>query len=570
MMNAQHQFPSDNEILAAKDVITTFLTSMKNYDLYPHDHVLAQKFLENIHNRLDNFLSRYGELKISIEQKLLLYRAVPIYEVKSGEGNFAFLLYRDGLLWLEFLPGLTLEEIKTLLSILNKYKVLHDEPENDIVTDLWDEDMSHIRYEARELFFDDAPILDFSKLNKGPAEGVESEIEEASGPASPETGNILDMASEEWRHQFCSLSPQEYGTLNVMVREAEKSVLTGDVLQALFFVLSKQDYAEDFDAVLDFFKEEWRTEVEKGNFTRVTGHLTALKKLAESPQQGREWVIELLAGFFEDISDESILDHLKSALVHIDGKNPGQLAEFKLFFLQLEPKVIISLGNLLPYIDSQEILTVLFVAMVKLGRRDITPLGELLVNKDDLIVVRAIQVLGEITGEEPTKLIFQSLQHSSPKVRKQALRSCIAAGRLRLDEIFQTIDDPDATVCAILLSFLSRERNETAEKMLLVYLQSEPRQHMNKNHMLACYKALGYCGSKLSLPFLEKTLLAQAWKSILSEGKIVQQRGAITALTGLQIEEATEVLKNGAASFVPALRKLCRSALALNSEGAYP
>ncbi len=567
-MKTQYEVPSDDEILAAKDVINTFLTSMKNYDLYPHDHVLAQKFLENVYNRLDNFLSRYGELKISIEQKLLLYKTVPIYKVESVEYNFAFLLYRDGLLWIEFLPGLTIEEIKTFFSILNKYKVLHDEPEDDIVTALWGESMAHIRYEAKELFLDDALSSDFSNFNKVPTdESDESETEEASGPASPETGNILNIASEEWRHQLCSLSPQEDGILKVMVREAEKSVLTGDVLQALFFVLSKQDYAEDFDAVLDFFKEEWLAEVGGGNFARATRHLTALKKLAESPQQGREWVVELVARFCEDISDESIFVYLKSALAHIDGNDPGQLAEFKIFLLQLKPNVIISLGNLLPCIDSQEILTVLFVAMVKLGRRDITPLRELLANGDDRIVVRAIQVLDEITGEEPAKLIVQSLQHSSPKVRKQALRSCIAAGSPNIDEIFQIIDDPDVTARAMFLSFLGRERDETAEKMLLAYLQSEPRQHMNENHILACYRALGYCGSKLSLPFLEKTLLGKAWKSILSEGKSIQQRGAINALSGLQIEEATEVLEKGAASFVPALRKLCRSALAHNSEG---
>ena len=269
MLKRPQEVPANTEIIAAKDVIIAFLTSLKNYDLYPPGHTFSQNFLTSTYGRLNNFLSRYGEFKFSIEPKRLLYKDVPIYETQAGEDNFAF-LYRDGLLWIEFLSGLTLEETKTFLTILNKYKVLHDEPEDDIVTALWDENMAHIKYEAKELFTEDVPLLDFSRLNQIAVNRItaESDPEESSAAGPEEPDNILGLLPEDGHHQWWSFSPAEFETLREMVREAEQSVRNSDVLQVLFFVLTKQDIAEDFGVVLDFLKYEWRTEIEHGNLAK--------------------------------------------------------------------------------------------------------------------------------------------------------------------------------------------------------------------------------------------------------------------------------------------------------------
>jgi hypothetical protein len=566
MPTDQLNFPDDRQLLAAKNVINAFLTAMKNYDLYPPDHDLSRRFLQGIHTRLDDFLAQYGELKFVIEQKHLLYKGLPVYEAESAQDNFALILYRDGLLWLTFLPGLTLEEIKTFLTILNKFRVLQDEPEDDIVSALWDEDMAHIKYEAKEVFFEDVPLLDFSMLNKVPvAEVKESESVDTAGPAAPETENLLDGADED-HHRWWSLSPQEYATLKQMVQEAERSVRSGDVLQVLFFVLNKQENAADFSVVLDFLKEEWQAEIGDGNFGRIAKHLAVLKTQGESPAQGREWAATLLARFFEDISGEKVLSALKPALMHLYGDDPDQLSKLKIFLLQLEPRAITSLGKLLPHIKNQKILDVLVFVMVQMARKDLAPLGTLLAEQDDLIVVRSIQVLDKVAGEEAAKLIVQALRHSSAKVRRQALRSYIAAGNVQLDKIFKFIDDPEETTRAQLLLVLSRERNERAEKMLLAYLNSDNLLRMPDDHVEACFRALGQCGSNISLPFLERILLGKRWKSMLT-GETVQQRGAVAALAGLQGKEAMEVLAKGTTSLHPAIRKSCASALGKENSG---
>jgi len=569
-MKSRQELPADGELSAARDVVTAFLVSLKNYDLYPSDHSLAQNFLKNIHSKLESFLSLYGEMRIDVEQKCLTYKSIPIYKSQSSEDNLAFLLYRDGVLWIEFTVGVTIEEIKTFFSIINKYKVLRDEPEDDIVTSLWHENLAHIDYDAKEIFFEDVPPLDFSKLNVKQLEAVSDKQKSGSADIGPvETDNVIDIVPEGRDYEWWDLSPEELELLGEMVREAEVGIDRDELLQLLFFVLTEQNNAEDFSVVLNFLKDEWFKDIEKGDFSRVVLQLQNLKNLKQSLADDHNWLMGPLALLFEEISGKSFLSSLKIAVTtHLNGEAPDTLMMFREFLLLLKPKALTLLGQLAPYIDDKKVLDTLLYAMVDLGNIDISPLAELLENENELIALQAMQVLSKIKAEKTGKLFAGGLQHSSAKVRRFALRAYLETASPSVDEVFKCIEDPDTTIRSIALSFLGRERNEQAEKLLLNYLRSRSQHSMDEaDHIHNCYTALGRCGSGLSVPFLKKILLSKRWKSILSGGIAVHQLGAIKALSKLQVEEAKEVLKLGAASFFPAIRKSCLRALNDKTQG---
>ncbi|MFO7605653.1 MAG: hypothetical protein R6W72_05075 [Desulfurivibrionaceae bacterium] len=373
--------------------------------------------------------------------------------------------------------------------------------------------------------------------------------------------NILDMASGDENRQWWSLAPEEFELLEAMVWEAEGSVRQGDLLQVLFFVLNKQESQEDFVVILDFLKDEWRLKIEQGDFAPVVHHLTILKELRKSPPQERPWLTVTLTGFFKDISNPGFLSPLAPAISR-SKVTPERLLLFREFLLLLEPQAMPAMANLLLNIKDQEVLDALFDVMVKLGRIDLAPLKELLEAENELVVLQAARVLGRLEGAEAGKLVRKAMRHSSSKVRRYALRTHLKAGNPRIDEVFKFIDDPDLTARNICLAFLGRERNRTVEELLLNYLQRESRQPLGEDHLHNCYIALGRCGSVHCLPFLKGNLLEKGWKTILGGDNSVRQLGAIQALKRLQAEGATEILKQGASSFVPLIRKSCRAALA--------
>ena len=59
-MNSSETIPTNKELHAAKDVIASFLISLKNIGLYPENHAIRQKCLDNVFERLETFLNTYG------------------------------------------------------------------------------------------------------------------------------------------------------------------------------------------------------------------------------------------------------------------------------------------------------------------------------------------------------------------------------------------------------------------------------------------------------------------------------------------------------------------------------
>ena len=55
-MDYLNETPTNEELQGVKDVIASFLIGLKNYILYPENHSICQKSVENASTRLDAFI----------------------------------------------------------------------------------------------------------------------------------------------------------------------------------------------------------------------------------------------------------------------------------------------------------------------------------------------------------------------------------------------------------------------------------------------------------------------------------------------------------------------------------
>ena len=119
MMESQQSNQPDSvpssEVEAAKKVINTLLVAIKNTCLYPEEHEVCQHSISHTFTQIMTFISNYGDLKITVKENRFLYEGREIYQGPADSSNLAFLLSRDGILWLEFQQGLKIEEIKNRL-----------------------------------------------------------------------------------------------------------------------------------------------------------------------------------------------------------------------------------------------------------------------------------------------------------------------------------------------------------------------------------------------------------------------------------------------------------------------
>jgi hypothetical protein len=103
---------------------------------------------------------------------------------------------------------------------------------------------------------------------------------------------------------------------------------------------------------------------------------------------------------------------------------------------------------------------------------------------------------------------------------------------------------------------MGQERNKITEKLLLEYLEEGKSNRSDDEHIIACFRTLGRCGSPSSIPFLRKTLLGRGWLPSLR--KLSYRQGAAFALQSMGTKEAQEVLEEASKSLFPGARGIAR------------
>ena len=131
-----------------KKLFAYLLLAGKNVSLYPKGHSISINSIKQFHETLEAFIRQYGDAKIDFERDRVSCQSIEVHTGPSEEGTLPFTLFRDGIRWLEFTEGIELEEIREVLSLINRYSVLTTEPEGDIVTAFWESHFDHVLYKA--------------------------------------------------------------------------------------------------------------------------------------------------------------------------------------------------------------------------------------------------------------------------------------------------------------------------------------------------------------------------------------------------------------------------------------
>jgi HEAT repeat protein len=197
-----------------------------------------------------------------------------------------------------------------------------------------------------------------------------------------------------------------------------------------------------------------------------------------------------------------------------------------------------------------------------LAKRDLGPLEKLLDSPEEFIVQKAVCALGLLKDEKSIQLLLRMTEHPAEKVRKQAVIQLLCHLKHFIKHLFPLIDDPSPSVRRLILDELGREKNPSIEALLLDYLEQARFKITDHQHLIACYRALGRCGSSDCIPFLRSLLFNRGW--IFDFGRSVHRKGAISALVSLGTEDAIELLHKASKSLLPAVRFAYHKALEVN------
>lgn len=547
---------TDAEVQAAREVLASLLTAMKNYGLYPSIHVICQKSILNVHTRLANFLEECEKLRLDVEKDRLLLNSQVVHHDATASEKLAFILFRDGIEWLEFEKGVEQEEILGFLQILHKYRDSQDEAEGDLVTALWEAQFEKVQYKTSDIYWDSEPLLDLSLLSAGGPENAGIEEDEAVKESAAYTV-LQNIDPGLWK-----LTPEELGTLNAMVRDEEERDTSQDMLDVMLALLNDQGNEKDLSNVLEFLEGEFQDAISQGDFGFSYKLVVQLHRMVKACSTSKPWALPVLGHFFKRLSSPHILGALSRVWPTLDSLDSDKVRMLRQFLLLLPSQAILALAPMLGEIRSASVQRQLMQIIAILARRNLRPLEQLLDQPEEFMAKKLIVVLGYLKGERPTELLLKMVQHPSERVRRQAVRQLLTRGDDFLKRTFPLIDDPGDSVRTLILDHLGSKRNRLAEELLLNYLDQARFKVLDHRHLLSCFETLGRCGSCHAIPFLQSSLFNRGW--IPDLGHSIHRKGAVVALVALGTEEAIALLHKASRSLRPGVRLAYRRALQAN------
>ncbi|MBW1902200.1 MAG: HEAT repeat domain-containing protein [Deltaproteobacteria bacterium] len=544
--------PTSEELQAVKDMMSSFLIGLKNYSLYPENHEICQTSVANAAMRLGCFLKSYNNLRLDIAKDRLFYKTEVVFQESESSEKLATVLFRDGIQWLQFLEGFGFNELKDFFGILKAYTKWQEDADGDLVTAFWEADFPNFRYKAVDVYWETEQLLDYSLLDTGGAQNSASVEQEKQRQSS------LAVAMEDPEDSLWELTSEDAEKLRKMIFEEEKRDNLNDLLFVVFALFKDQTENSDLKFALQFLEGGLREALEQGDFQFAFRLVSGLRRIQRGSKNQKVWAMGYLDQFFLEISSPKVLNVVPEDFRSLDMLDSENLKQLSQFFLLLHPNSILVLGPLFSKTQSLKIQHQILQIIGSMAAKDIRPFEQLLKSPDEIMVQKLVPVLGQLKGEKPIQILLKMLRHSSDGVRNQVVKQLVTLNAEIIKEIFSLVEDPNDSIRNLVLRKLGKIRNETSEDLLMNYLEKRQFAITKHQHLLACYRALGRCGSNRSVPFLRKSLFKRGW---FPDFRSIHRRGATVALIALGTKEAQEILKNASKSYFPTVRLAYRKAL---------
>ncbi len=578
------------EAQAAAKVVLSLNAAFKFYSLYPEDHSSSRNNLLKFKENLERFLAGYNPLRLDIDKNTFCCQGVALGEGAAQENNPAYLLNRDGVLWLEFFKGIELSEIKTLFSLLNQHKNAREVANGDIVTSLWQAHFPHILHEAADIFAMEAVQLDLSRFtvprDQAGARPAGESAETSADIVSRDTRGAVDLKIHDQTKVSTALplsqilttegitlsdpDPREKEALKSLIEQEEKRNFSEDIIEVLLISLVIQHREVDFRAILEFLEEEFLATMTKGDFHLAYKLCRNVKSIRRHNRNKWPWIAPLIDHFFAALAKRERL----AGLSWMKGKNglsrhTENIEYLWPVFRLLPSEVIFTLGAMAAQTHSEntlinerirhEILEIIADKAEKNPEKFIT----LLVEADENVTLALFPLIRQTAVPPAAAAIYLRLtSHPAVAVRRQALGAYLQAGEgRRPDRIAHLLNDRSKQIREKVLSCLAQNRNQPAEALLLDYLEKTQATQDDREYILKCYESLGQCGSGRSVPLLQQVLLEKKWTGVFRHINDAHKQGAAFALKALAIPAAEKILREGARSLWPDVRLACQRAL---------
>jgi HEAT repeat protein len=552
------------ELRSVKDVLLQLTKTAKTLKIYLPNNPIYQKFLEELQSRFDVHLQEYEMLRLKIKQYAIYYKGQVVYENTNRLESLAFKLFVDGIRELTFTEGIDKDEITSLLEIIGR-EYDPSNPDDDMVTLLWERHFTHIRYLVASDFIQetvtsikpqDATPLGEAILKekiqikgiKGAAAGGQTTLEEFLGPKMAEQASQIFVLSED---EIAAVKHQ----MTVEENANPISTLLG-ILTAILRI-EKDDTA--FSEMADILDNVLETLMLRGDFWHSKRILELFRELM-SPERNLPEIQRLrLMQSIDKAGDPQRIRALEQVLNQWGAREADQLFDF---WMLLNKNALIPLIELLGRLTQMKMRRVICEALVHLGKDNIEPLAQKLNDPRWFVVRNVVYVLGKIGQEKVIEKFQKLVDHKEVKVRKELIHTLDGMKDPRAKELLKDfLSDPESALRILAIRSLANQNYLAALDPLIEMIEDREFVTRDLYEKKEIFEALGKIGGTAMVPKMRKLVRqgGSAWfkKSAKEELGLC----AVIALKRIGTEDAVAALREGQTLSSKIIRETCAKAL---------
>jgi hypothetical protein len=553
------------------ELMRALVRTLKAKKMYPANNPVLQRILGEFQDAMMGLLEEIEDFSLTVTADELLFGEYSVYQNVSKRDGLAHRFHRDGITEIGIQNGLTLPELNGFLDVLGR-ATEQQGAEEDLVTLLWEQEFSHIRYayiaieDMQEGLLDSDPLAaqGSPEDREVPWPHAESEADtlvieaeegdEGSGERSDDWAQLVPAQDvvERCPAHLLELSRQELQDLAEEVHLEHSRPLTDIALEILTEVAQDERNSDRFADLARALSELAVLAIADADFAHATQVLSTLRTLSTERQLDA-------AAFLPDA--EELIRQATASLRHSPDADSSSLPEF---FAHLGPGAVDPVCDLLHEREFEHLQPILASGLALLAAQNLSHMQKRL---ETATGTAARHILAAVTSSpypEANKIIACAIAHREPRVRRDAIRALVERKAIATPEaqpyLARALQDLDPQVRGAALLALQGNPSERMGAPLLTIIEGSVFRSLTPTERQA------YLDTLLRVPGETPRALLREWatRPIWWPNKDRAERRALAARAlaraGHPLDR--EVLERHARSIFPGVRGACRAALA--------
>lgn len=514
-----------------EDALKVFDKAIKAHQLYLPNNAQHQKAMAAAKAAIAPLWDHMGSLVLQVTDVDLKWygKTVNSHPEKGGD-SLPWLLFKDGLRELVWLPGFEDEEMQKFLAIIPR--VRHAQPhEDDLLTILWEQEFQCLKYRYVEISDPAAPLNPDASPGRWPApagaafeaptRAIDAARDEPSGEAQedgppgkagagakpPRAPGIVSMDDFDSSLYFLDAHEIEY-----LRQETEREYaldLRKLVLQALLDIFELQvdplvraEVAGDLEALVIHM-------MAAGQFSNVAYLLKEIEGTMERAREVRPQEQERLGRLADRLSHPDALGQMLQALEE-STRLPAR-DDLAQLFAQLKPT---ALGTLLDYIDrsqNTQLRPLLEVSAERLAQSNTGELVRLVKDAKISVAREAIRRAGAMRAAAAVPSLGEVLATGLERpIRSACVTALMDIGTPgALSALEAALNDPEREIRLTVVRALTARNHRPALQKVQAILTGGSTKDMDRTERIALFEYFGSIAGDAGIAVLDPLLTAK-------------------------------------------------------------